>query len=378
MSRTLTALVALAAGSAPAADPDAKTVLAAHIANLDSFTRFTVRHEMTAGNAFTPTDALAGRLKDVETATAVWARDGAAESLKVTTNGPPPKPPKKDELVPVPGFPGLVGGQGSAYRTSSYLASRTRTLAYTPEFRSATLDGTGLPRDVDGRVWDTGVMAHHPSPPRWAVARGAPAKAVADSLDGIQMVKVVFDWSGMAVECYFDPARGHLLRRQTITQVAGPTAGTQDITEWLEPREVKPGRWLPSRVHERFKQPAMAHWIVREMRVTALTVDDRPARADLTLNMPAKHRVQDHAESLRLFYLRNDESVHVDDLDRLWDTLETVVKEKELAKAASRRLPDTRIVRSRPWWVYVGWAIAGVTAVGLAGRLWRRRAAGVD
>jgi len=360
-------------GSAPVSEAEAlrlKTIAEGFMTNRQSFPFLTCRFEVSQGAAGSLKEALdSGPSKDVVKAECIWIRDGSKERYELN------RPVDREKLmgsVKGEGVPLTLGphkrvGEGSlVLATNGVLLSGA---AYSPDLPPPDLIDT--PLDMFGEMGSDGSL--HPGRliPRFLespeVGTVWPAEAV--SLEGQDLLKVVFEASKTRITFFLAPRQGYLPVQMWVGDRDGSVHRKGFITKV---RACSSGRWFPERIvliDGDAKDPTKPCY-AREIKVTELDVDRRPADAQFAIEVPAGTQLWDGIDSYSLITLPQTTRFHYSELSGL---LAEMRRQAPIRRAREGQIGEpTGPARSRRLVVIGGAALLAVVLGGVV--LWRIRA----
>jgi hypothetical protein len=373
---TLAVFASVTVTQAPAQDPapgDDKDALARAAvvgcaANVDAFPFYKCRYRVTKAQAKSAEDAVQGKLLNTVSYDNRLIVDGEKE---VYEGLEPPVPPDAKHAVAVPGKKGAFMVPSSPVISDRYLDDGKREMNYCPQLRAAGLWSrekgfhgvayTPLGRlHVDHRK-RAGPVTLMSQPESFEMS----GEGIED-IEGRPAVAVRYrnKQYGWAERYSFDMGRGYLPIRLVIF-IDGKNPKTYTFLTHV--RECSNGRWFPERsVEVDLPDKAGDLCDVTELQVLELDADHRPAASEFAVTVPAGTQMNDGVEGKKVFYLKQDEKIHVDELPALF---------KMLDQAQVTPLMDTAVPHGSPYlwarWLGIG---AGVilALAGVAFLLWRR------
>lgn len=325
----------------------ARAALAGWAANVQAFPFYQCRYVITTAKAKSIEDAIQGKFINAisyENRLLVDGDNVLYEGLA------PPQPVDPKQAVPIPGKPGFFATP-QVVCSDRYLSNKHQEMAFVPTMQTVNLfskdkRSPGVPRD----------------PPLASVLVDVIQLAQSDawemSTDGLQeldrrpVVGIRFrnKRHGYVLQYFFDPERSYLpVRREYRTE--GKVKSRIVVTHV---RECSSQRWFPERtVKVSTPDKTGDLYDVSENKIIELNADERPAAADFRVTVPGGTVVCTNDPSKGYFKLKQDETIHVDDILKLFAMLD----QKQVTP-----LMDTAIPRSSRYrWLY--WTGAGVGLV---------------
>jgi hypothetical protein len=360
--------------TSPAADKTAmgKAAITGYAANVHAFSYYQCRYRYVKAQAKSIEDAIRGKFINAISHDSRLLVDGDKDLYEGLT---PPVLPDLKQAVPVAGKKGLFTVP-SFVSSDCYLNDGKREMNYCPQLHSV-----GLWSSDKG---SSKIVAHSPLGMHFVGHRNrrGPDVLVSQSdryemfsdgmqeIDGQPLITVRFKdrvtypaQEGPLTSTYlfsFDIGKGHLPIRMALLWNDKPKIQVF-VTDV---RECSNQRWFPERsVMVVIPDKANTLFDVSELKLLELDADHHPAAGDFVFTIPAGTSVVDQNNGRRFFKLKQQETIRLEDLPKLFAMLDQVQQNP---------LTDTAIPHTGPYrWVWVGGGIA-LTLGGMAFLILRR------